>query len=516
MEPIKRSEGTTESERYLGSLADRSFIDLWSYPNTFTNKKDKNGGDGKELCDLLVVCGDDVVIFSDKSIGWPAHQDLNVSWARWYRRAIGKSVDQIRGAERWLRNFPDRIFTDRLCTQQLPIDLPPPHKAQVHGIAIALGADNACKEYFGAASGSLPIFGLLKGAEHVKPDAAAYMPFAIGDADPEGPFVHVFDKAGLDLVLTELDTISDFTRYLRERAEFIRGGHVGFVPGEAELLGLYLNYSDSKGEHRFPTASDFGASGGYTITLVDGDLGALASSQYKTKKQADEVSYVWDRLIGLFTEHILAGTSVALSSEQPSARRAEPALRIMAKEPRTMRRALGEAFVEALKSAERERQDRFARVVLLDGSASEYGYIFLILAYPTEFELKDGYEQYRRTRAAMLETYCATVLYENRHLKRMVGIALDASSQITGREGGSEDLVVFEVDEWTPELEAQVNQRRMQYDILDPKRLRKTRRHYDEYPAVSIAPPVPRASGRNRKEKRVAEKLARKSLKRGD
>ena len=57
----------------------------------------------------------------------------------------------------------------------------------------------------------------------------------------------MFDKEGLDLVLNELDTISDFTRYLREREEFIRGGRVAVVPGEAELLGFYLGHADSHG-----------------------------------------------------------------------------------------------------------------------------------------------------------------------------------------------------------------------------------------------------------------------------
>jgi hypothetical protein len=58
----------------------------------------------------------DVVIFSDKSIGWPNSDDLALSWSRWYRRAVVKSVEQIRGAERWLRQYPDRIFIDPGCT----------------------------------------------------------------------------------------------------------------------------------------------------------------------------------------------------------------------------------------------------------------------------------------------------------------------------------------------------------------------------------------------------------------
>ncbi len=104
MKPINRGIGLTESERYLAKLADKTFLNLWSYPNTFKDKQSKNGGDGKEICDLLVVCGNDVIVFSDKMISWPQHEDINTSWSRWYKRAVAHSVGQIRGAQRWLRN----------------------------------------------------------------------------------------------------------------------------------------------------------------------------------------------------------------------------------------------------------------------------------------------------------------------------------------------------------------------------------------------------------------------------
>ena len=122
MEPIRRGKGVTESERYLAQLANSTFLELWSYPNTFIDKRSAAIAEGKELADLLVACGDDVIIFSDKSIAWPSG-DVGQSWSRWYRRAVKKSVDQIRGAERWLRQFPERVFLDRACSQKLPIEL---------------------------------------------------------------------------------------------------------------------------------------------------------------------------------------------------------------------------------------------------------------------------------------------------------------------------------------------------------------------------------------------------------
>jgi hypothetical protein len=505
VEPINRGRGVTESERYLALLADRTFLDLWSYPNTFYEKRVRGKGDGKELCDLLVVCGDDVIIFSDKSCGWPEHEDVNVSWARWYRRAIEKSVDQIRGAERWLRQFPDRIFIDSACTKPMPILLPPPDRARVHGIAIAIGAEKACQHFCDDDDGSLMILGPLKGKDHIDPKAKAYMPFAIGDVDPGGPFVHVFDEGALDLVMREMDTIADFTRYLQEREVFIREERVLHSPNEAELLAIYLQHGDDGG-HTFPTPSVLGAADDFKITLAQGSYAAFTESPpYQAKKRADQVSYVWDRLIGVFTENILAGTSVAIYGEAPSALRAEPALRIMARENRTLRRALGAAFFGALEAAEQQAQDRFARVIMPFAGMADpaCGYVFLILAYPKTFELLEGYEQYRKVRAAMLEAYCASFLYDHRNLKRMVGVAVDASSRVTGRQGGSEDLVAYEIDAWTPELEASVREQRAHFNVLNADRLQMSHLSVDEYPQSSPSSPM------NRRERRSAAKRAR-------
>ena len=61
MKKIIRGAGTTPSERYLAKLADKTFLNLSSYPDLFIDKKDGGNSNGKELCDLLVVCGDDII-----------------------------------------------------------------------------------------------------------------------------------------------------------------------------------------------------------------------------------------------------------------------------------------------------------------------------------------------------------------------------------------------------------------------------------------------------------------------
>ena len=247
---IVRSEGGRPPRGTWPNWAEQSFLNLWCYPNVFIDKKQAGGkGDGKELCDLLVVCGDHILIFSDKTVAFPESEDKALSWKRWWRRAIAKSVDQIRGAERWIAQFPDRIFIDRQCTQKLPIALPPPDRRKVHGIVVALGAGRASKEYFGGGIGSLLVAPAIKGAEHWEGDNV--MPFMVGDADPDGPFVHVLDDATLDIVLGELNTIRDLAAYLTKKEALIRSGKLISAGGEEDLVAYYMTHMSPAGEHDF-------------------------------------------------------------------------------------------------------------------------------------------------------------------------------------------------------------------------------------------------------------------------
>ena len=125
-----------------------------------------------------------------------------------------------RGAERWIAQFPDRIFIDRQCTQKLPIALPPPERRKIHGIVVALGAGNASIQHFAGGIGSLAIDPSIKGDAHWRDEKTP--PLTIGDVDPDGPFIHVLDDATLDILLGELDTITDFTSYLTKKEAFIR------------------------------------------------------------------------------------------------------------------------------------------------------------------------------------------------------------------------------------------------------------------------------------------------------
>lgn len=66
-------------------------------------------------------------------------------------------------------------------------------------------------------------------------------PFSIGDIYPNKTFVHVLDELSLNLLLSELDTITDFVSYLKEKERVVRSGLLRLSPGEDDTLAAYLS-----------------------------------------------------------------------------------------------------------------------------------------------------------------------------------------------------------------------------------------------------------------------------------
>jgi hypothetical protein len=87
--------------------------------------------------------GDDLLIFSDKTIDWKKGDDFGLSWSRWYRGAMEESVKQINGASRYLREHSDELFLDATRKEKFPLALPPLARRRVHHIAVALGSSEA-------------------------------------------------------------------------------------------------------------------------------------------------------------------------------------------------------------------------------------------------------------------------------------------------------------------------------------------------------------------------------------
>jgi hypothetical protein len=458
--PIVKQDGVTDAERRLSLLCSRTFLSLWSYPSVFRDQgKVSPGGDGKEVCDLLVVFGNDIIIFSDKDCSFPSTGKLDLDWSRWFRKAVLKSAEQLWGAERWIREHPSRLFLDRKCTQPLPLALPDIKDARFHRIVVAHAAAARCRELLGG-SGSLVILPCLRGRMHfegpiqlegakdIAPSdllpyvkgSAGYegkvMPFVIGDIGPSGGYVHVLDDTSLDVLMETLDTASDLVEYLTKKEAYVRSGWLAMAAGEDELLAHYLQRTDAHGRHDFHVP----AAGEAKVIIPVGEWDALIHSpEWKRREDANEVSYFWDAIIERCNRQIMDGkprtaleTSIAIQ---------EQAVRALAQENRFHRRLLSLMFGELRQK--RQPQAIAARVV---GPLRPDGphYVFLTLAHHGI----DGEERYRKLRLAIAMSYGLAV---KSRFPDAMGVVIVAGDPASADDVWSQDVLYRNLSNVTPQ-----------------------------------------------------------------
>ena len=276
----------TRSEALVERLCKASFLSLWSFSNPAASR-------GKELCDLLVVCEPNVLIFSVKEVGLPDASDPTAV-NRWSRRAVDASVQQLYGAERQLATVSSVPRAPGIPAFELP-DLA---VRRTHRIAVALGS-----------GGDVPF----------------------DQRDFGKGFIHIFDDSSLATLMVELDTISDFVQYLDGKERLLTGGHAPQTPGgERDLLAVYLHRG-----RKFPVSPN-----GRPVVVDENAWSDLCEKpEWVRRKRADVVSYLWDQLIeGVARDVLGPGLQFGRSSD------AERATRIMAREDRFSRRVLADAF----------------------------------------------------------------------------------------------------------------------------------------------------------------------------
>lgn len=270
----------TPSERYVANLCQKSFLPFWNFPNPVGKKN-------KELCDVLVVCGNYILIISVKDIRMSNHSDENVRYERWVKKAIEDSAKQIYGAERFLKTA-DEVHTKNRTNK---ISLPPKDERIIFRIAIAFGSDNT-------------------------------FPLPYGDFS-QG-FVHVFDEESTLILLSELDTITDFTKYLTDKVQFLKGKYFS-MPKESDFLAFYIQTALDVDEKVDSIVSDGGLWDSY-----------IESEEYAEWQELLPQSNIWDYMITqLHHYHISEETTDERRNEF------EEAVRVINQESRINRIELG-------------------------------------------------------------------------------------------------------------------------------------------------------------------------------
>ncbi|HEY5176450.1 MAG TPA: hypothetical protein VII95_12885 [Terriglobales bacterium] len=391
MDPHYFNQKGANAEKVIHDLANKTFFTDWCYPNP---KK----ADGNELCDLLVV-------FDDTALIWQI-KDLKIDDAGRYKKAeVEKNLCQLGGARRTLFELKTPIILSN--PRRGPEQFDPASIRHVHLVSVLMG------------------------------DGEEPFPFV---QEVKNHLLHVFTRDFADIMLSELDTVSDFCHYLRAKESIDKTKSIVVFGGEENLLGKYLEHGRS-----FSWMED------YNLIHIDDTIWPAISSkpQYIKKKQLDKVSYGWDSII----ERAHEGSPMY-----------ELVARELARPDRFTRRMLSQSFLEVY-SEFRQMTDK--DMMRRHFSLGDTTYCFLI----TENE-----EEYPKERRGwMLEAMCLVARGLNPENYRVVGVATDRGNK-------NYHFAYFYIPEWTPEMEAEKVKLQTDAGIFVAPRV--TRFSDDEYPPL--------------------------------
>ena len=421
---IEKSTGVTETERMLAKFCERSFLKLWSYPNPYKN-------DGHELCDLIAVFGNLIFIFFDRENILSKESDKNhqVLWERWKKNVVDRQINTANGAERYIRR-QQPIFVDSKRTIPFPLEINL-HNAIFYKIIVAHGAKEACLQ-----SSDQNVYGSLAITYGEMHDNQIITPFHI-KLCKKNP-VHIFDSHNLSIILSELDTVTDFSRYLDAKRRAIEKFDFLSYCGEEDLLGHYLtNYDKETKQHIIGVKHD----NVNCIMIGEGEWRDFISTDiYKNTKNENRISYEWDKLISRTCQNALNGTlggNSDLLSEQS-------AIFEMVKEPRFMRRALMNKIEQAIINFPDNSEQFTRQVIFIPSYFQNVGYVFLQLRVPSLYRQEPDYRDVRR---AMLEIACGAAKNKFLGLVKVIGIGIDAPKFASSPD--SEDFILLPCERWT-------------------------------------------------------------------
>lgn len=366
----------TESEKLLKDLGELSFLRMWSHstPIRTDNKK--------EFCDLLIYTSDTIIIFSIKDIKISTNGSDVVKEKRWNRKAIEESVKQIYGAERALRPGIQLIGNN---SKKISIQIN--ENTKIYRIAIAFGSEGN----FDYKAGN----------------------FGSG-------FVHVFDEISTLLIFKELNTISDFIKYLEDKENFYTKCHV-ILEREIDQLAHYL-----KNGRTFPDS--------YNKIIFETGIWEeyTERKEYKAKIEEDKKSFFWDQLIEHFIFHEFNGSLVSTEDS------IEEALRILSYENRFNRRVLSDSLIEFM-SNNIDPKKQYSRTQI---STSNVAYVFLI------FDISSNPDHLRNIRRDILEKRCVVTRTMYPESKNIIGIGLNPNTKILN----GIDILYFHLENLTEEF----------------------------------------------------------------
>lgn len=294
------------AEVVVHELAQQTFFTDWC----FLNPKLSNG---KELCDLLVVFDDIAIVWQIKNLKLDEKGSYKI-------REKEKNLRQLSGAKRTI--FDLKVPIELENARRIKESFDATQIKEVHYISVLVGEGEW-----------------------------SYSPVE----EYNNLFINVFSDESLQILLSELNTITDFTQYLRDKKNLFENKEINLVidGGEHELMAYYL-MNDRSFEQYNTKGVWFLQSGAWEQFNK--------SEKYKSKKEADRISYGWDNIIDRAHE---------------GSKKYERLARELARPDRFKRRMLADAFYGAYKASNANESEGmfYRRIVSMDDAT--YCFLFM-------------------------------------------------------------------------------------------------------------------------------------------
>ena len=441
MVAIEKSTGINQTEKVLGQLCDRVFLKAWNYLNPHRPKGKKM----RELCDLLAVFDGHIFIFQVKQIKFSEEEfdsdaAIKTAWDRWKRKAFTAQLKSLEGAKNWILNNPKEIYLDPEGKQPFPIDISG-GDYKIHKILVAHGAAEACKNFTDQnIVGSLGV-----GYGPQKSDFPYPTPFML--IMDKHDIVHVLDDHNLPIVLGELDTAWDFTKYLETKEYAIQKFTSTVYCGEEDMLASYIskNFALTKAPH------DLDEKKATLLLINEGEWEIIrADPAYKLKEKANEISYWWDNLLQMMCELTLEGGA----QKNRNFFNGPSAIYEMAKEPRAARQTLAEAMHHTFEK-QKNTPGKHRYVALCKSHYESTAYVFLWEDRPAGSNMNDV--EFSQWRQVLLDVACGAAKNAYPQYTKIVGFSYGFAEAGKGKIALGEfflqdcEFALLNCETWTEE-----------------------------------------------------------------
>lgn len=380
-----------KAENFVYQLSQKTFLTDWCYQSP----KLPNG---KEICDLLII-------FDNVAIIWQI-KDLKIDKNGHYNETeVKKNLNQLSTARK------------RLFEKKLDIELENPRRGMEK-----LDSSKITEIY--------QISALLGKGE----DYYSGMEFV------DSKLVHTFTREFTEVALTELDTISDFVEYLREKERLYSNTNIKIIVlgGEKEELAYYL--MNQRSFKKFEKND--------VVLFQDGIWDELQKRpEYIRKRKEDEISYGWDEII---------------NRAHQCGKKYEVVARELARLNRFDRRIMSKTFYDAHVLAHNAKTNVFRRLVEMKGTT----FCFLFFDDPEP----------RTTRRSILEMMC----FIARGLRPKNELVIGIATEMKIRPWCSYDFCYLFLPKWNAKNEKQMKELQEKTGIF--KNINQKNVHEDEYP----------------------------------